>query len=300
MSSALILFPDFALILLGLGLRRVMHLGDTFWSGLDKLIYYILFPALLFSAIARTHIEFAAMGSFLLAGLATLGAGMALGLVARLWFAEAPRVFASYFQCAFRFNSYIGLAVVGKLHGAPGIAALGMLLGLAVPLANMAAVGMLARHGEGSVWRELIRNPLILATCSGLVFNLLGLELAQPVGQFLTRLSDAALATGLLAVGAALKLRGAQVRLAAGAYITAVKLLLMPAIALALAHTFGLGGLHYEVVVIFGALPTASSAYILAVRMKGDGPAVAWLISISTLASMVTLSLWIAVCCYRP
>lgn len=294
MSSALLLFPDFALILLGASLRRYAGLGDHFWSGLDKLIYFVLFPALLFSAIVRTHIDFAATAPFVAAGFCALGGGLLMGLPARWLFAQPPLVFASHLQCAFRFNSYIGLAVVGKLFGSAGIAALGILLGALVPLANMAAVGMLARHGEGPIWRELIKNPLILATSSGLIFNLLDFHLPEPLGHFLSRLADAALATGLLAVGAALKLRNAPIRLAAGIYITAVKLIATPLLTLVVARALGLDGLYFAVVVIFAALPTASSAYILAVRMGGDGPGVAWLISASTLTSMLTLAGWIA------
>jgi predicted permease len=219
---------------------------------------------------------------------------MLLGLLSRPMFAQPALTFASHFQCAFRFNSYIGLAVVGKLFGSQGIAALGILLGALVPLANMVAVGVLAQHSQAGILRELARNPLILATSSAVVCNLLGLELPEPLAHFLHRLGDAALATGLLAVGAALRLRGADIDLRSGAYTTVVKLLAMPALAWACARAFGLTGLYFDIAVIFGALPTASSAYILAVRMGGDGPGVAWLISISTLASMVTLTLWIA------
>ncbi len=77
-------------------------------------------------------------------------------------------------------------------------------------------------------------------------------------------------------------------------WFLAVKLLALPVLALAVGAWLGLSGLNYQVVVLFAALPTASSAYILAVRMGGDGRSVAWLISVSTLASMVTLPLWAA------
>ena len=86
-----------------------MHLGDHFWSGLEKLIYFVLFPALLFYAIARTRIDFAAAAPFVLSGVAAMGGGMLLGLLARPLFGPRPMVFASQFQCAYRFNSYIGL-----------------------------------------------------------------------------------------------------------------------------------------------------------------------------------------------
>jgi predicted permease len=154
---------------------------------------------------------------------------------------------------------------------------------------------MLARHGGVSLWRELAKNPLLLGTLAGLFWNLSGLPLPAPAGQFLGRLADAAIALGLLAVGAALKLDGKPGGgYAAGAWFLAVKLLALPLVALVLAPMAGLTGIYFDIALIFAALPTASSAYILAQRMGGDGRSVAWLISASTLAAMVTLPLWLA------
>ncbi|WP_126444087.1 AEC family transporter [Sulfuricystis multivorans] len=295
MNAVLTLLPDFALILLGLALRRWMALGDHFWTGVEKLVYFVLFPALLFNAMTKTPLTFSAV-PLLATGAAAMAGAMLLAMLVRPLFSLTPVSFASQFQCAFRFNSYIGLAVAAKLHGAAGIAAMGLLVGSMVPLANLAAVGMLARHGETTVWRELAKNPLFLATLVSLAWNLGGLPVPAPFGQFLGRLAEAAIALGLLAVGAALKLRGAigrEGRVAAG-YFLAVKLLAMPLIAWLVARQAGLGGVHFDVALVFAALPTASSAYILAQRMGGDGARVAWLISASTLMGMVTLPLWLA------
>jgi predicted permease len=297
-NIALALFPDFALILLGYGLRRLMPLGDHFWTGLEKLIYYVLFPALLFSAITRTPLSFAAV-PLIGTGAAAMAGAMLLALAARPFVRLTPLSYASQFQCAFRYNTYIGLAVAAKLHGAAGIAAMGLLAGGMVPFANIAAVWMLARHGEASVWRELAKNPLFLATVAALLWNLAGFGVPAPVGAFLGRLAEAAIALGLLAVGAALKLRGTLRNdghdgRALAAWLLAVKLVAMPLIALAVARAIGLAGIHFDVAIMFAALPTASSAYILAQRMGGDGARVAWLISASTLLGMATLPFWLA------
>lgn len=295
MQTTLALLPDFLLILLGQALRRWLHLGDHFWTGLEKLVYFVLFPALLFNSIARANLAWGEAAPLLLVGLLTMMTGMALGSLARWLFPISPASFASQFQCAFRFNTYIGLAVAAKLHGAAGIAAMGLLSGAMVPPANIAAVGMLARHGNASLWRELAKNPLVLATLAGLLWNLTGVPLPGPAGQFLGRLAEAAIALGLLAVGAALKLDGRPGGgYGAGAWFLAVKLLALPVAALGLARLMGLSGLYFDVALAFAALPTASSAYILAQRMGGDGRSVAWLISVSTLLAMLTLPLWLA------
>ena len=220
---------------------------------------------------------------------------MLLALAARL-FAITPISFASQYQCAFRFNSYIGLAVAGTLYGAPGIATMGILVGVMVPFANLAAVGMLARHGDTGVWRELAKNPLILATLAGVGANLAGFAPPAVVLHFLGRLAEAAIALGLLAVGAGLRIVGAggAATHAAAGYLLAVKLVAMPATAWLLIRGFGLGGIHADIALVFAALPTASSAYILARRMGGDGERVAWLISASTLLGMLSLPVWLA------
>ncbi|MGE5468763.1 MAG: AEC family transporter [Ignavibacteria bacterium] len=296
MATALALLPDFALILLGLALRRTMHLGDHFWSGIEKLVYFVLFPALLFNALVRTPIDWQAAPPLVATGAAAMGVAMLAGSAARLLSALTPISFASQFQCAFRFNSYIGLAVAGNLHGAAGIAAMGLLTGAMVPLANVAAVTMLARHGSAGVWRELARNPLILATLAGLAWNLTGWPMPEPALKLFGRLAEASIALGLLSVGAALRIRGAfgsGGRMAA-AWLMAVKLLLMPAAAIALARLLELKGVYFDIAVAFAALPTASSAYILTQRMGGDGARVAWLISATTLAAMLTLPAWLA------
>ena len=294
MHTVLLLLPDFALILLGAAIRRWMHLGDHFWSGVEKLVYFILFPALLVNAIMRTRLDLGAAVPLLVTAFAAMAAGMLLGLLPRLWLRMPELRFASMFQCAYRFNSYIALAVAGMLFGSPGIATMGLIVGAAVPFANLVSVWMLARHGEVGLWREVARNPLIWATAGGFLLNLAGFLPPAPLQAFLGRLADASIALGLIAVGAALRLDGtAGARFFSG-WLLAVKLLALPLIAVVVGRAVGLSGLNFQVVVLFAALPTASSAYILAMRMGGDGRSVAWLISASTLAAMLTLPLWAA------
>lgn len=294
MQTVLLLLPDFALILLGTMIRRWMHLGDHFWNGVEKLVYFILFPALLVNAILRTTLDLGAAMPLLATAFAAMFGGMLLALLPKLFTRMPALTYASMFQCGYRFNSYIALAVAGMLFGSPGIATMGLIVGAAVPFANLASVWMLARHGNVGLWREVARNPLIWATATGFVLNLAGFVPPAPLQSFLGRLADASIALGLITVGAALRLDGTSgVRLFSG-WLLAVKLLALPLIAVGVGSLLGLSGLYFQVVVLFAAMPTASSAYILAMRMGGDGRSVAWLISASTLAAMLTLPLWAA------
>ena len=147
MHTALLLLPDFSLILLGVAIRRWMHLGDHFWNGVEKLVYFILFPALLVSALIKTRIDLGAALPLLATAFVAMAGGMLLGLLPKLVVRLPALTYASLFQCGYRFNSYIALAVAGMLFGAPGIATMGLIVGAAVPVANLVSVWMLARHG---------------------------------------------------------------------------------------------------------------------------------------------------------
>lgn len=293
MQSLLLLLPDFCLILLGAGLRRSLLDQDGFWTGVEKLVYFVLFPALLFNALATADMDPGRTLPLFFSGLGVMAGGFALGWAGRPLMGLSAMGFASRLQCGYRFNTYIGIAIAGKLHGAPGVAMMGALCGAMVPFANIMAVGMMARHGQIGLWRELSRNPLVIATIAGLVFNLSGGVLAEPVQAFLSRLGNAAVALGLLTVGAALRWGNIGGRWAGSAWLVCVKLLALPALAWALGRQFGIEGVAFDILVLFAALPSASSAYILAMRMGGDGPGVAWLISVTTILAVATLSFWL-------
>lgn len=293
MAIATILLPDFLLILLGFTLIRVTNWGAAFWSGAEKLVYYVLFPALLFYSTARTPLNFAVTGKLLQTGLMTVGSGIALGWLAKPLFRPGPMIFESGVQTAFRFNSYIALAAASRLAGDAGTSLMALIIGFAVPLCNAAAVHALV-HRNGGLLKELARNPLLISTALGVAFNLAGLQLPEVLGATLARLGNASIALGLIMVGAGLRLSGLHEAKGIAAYFIAVKLLALPLVAYGVGRAMGLPLLQLQIAVMFGALPTASSAYVLAARMGGNGPFVAFLISAGTLLSIVTLPMWLA------
>lgn len=292
MSIASILLPDFMLILFGFVIIRITNWGNEFWIGMEKLVYYVLFPALLFYSTSRTPLDFAATGKLLQVALAACFTGIFLGWLAKPLFKPGPMIFESGVQTAFRFNSYLALAAANRLAGDQGTSMMALIIGFAVPLCNMAAVHALVHRG-GGLLKELAKNPLLLATAGGVIFNLLGLRVPELAGAFLSRLGNASIALGLIMVGAGLKLSGLQNAKGIASYFIAVKLLAVPACAYVLGKMLELPPLQLQIAVTFAALPTASSAYVLATRMGGNGPLVAFLISAGTLISLLSLPLWL-------
>jgi len=294
MSSALLLVPDFSLILIGWLLVRYTSFDRGFWAGVERLVYFVLFPALLLQSTNSAKFDFSSTSAMLGLALLTMVFGMAAGYMVKWVLRPSPVDFASGLQTAFRFNSYIGLALAARLGGGEGLALMALVVGVTVPLCNLVAVWALAQHGEARVLRELARNPLILATATGLATNLLGLHPPEVVAMTLSRLGSASTALGLMTVGAGLQMSGATGTVGPMAWWSGVKLLAMPCFAWLAGRYLPLTALQYQIVVVYASLPTASSAYILAVRMGGNGPMVAATISAMTIAAIVTTPVWLS------
>lgn len=289
MSYAAALLPDFLLIALGWLLCRHTALNRPIWDGVERLVYHLLFPALLFHAILRNPLQLGEVAPLVSSALAVTGVGVLLAHALGRWPGIDGRLHASGQQTAFRFNSYVALALSERLAGPAGVAWTGLILAVCVPVVNVAAVWPLARHGGQGTWRELARNPLIVATLGGLTGNLAGLQLPEVASTVLGRIGAAALPLGLMAVGAGLRFGALRESLALATAFMLIRHLALPLVAVGVVLAAGLPAAQQAVVVAFAALPTASSAYVLAVRMGGHGPFVAGLITVSTLISMAGL-----------
>jgi len=292
-NFAQLLLPDFSLILCGYFLCRYTGLNRPVWQQVEFLVYYFLFPVLLFHSIVKSPLDIQATSSFLFAGV---GMGFT-GILLSYTFPYLPwigrhidrRDHAASAQIGFRFNSYIALALVERLTGSEGMLLIAVLIGFCVPMFNVGAVWPMARHGESGFVKELIRNPLILATTSGLAFNLLGLRIPGFMDPTLTRIGAAALALGLMSAGAGMELKALNQGKLLGGLVLILKHLILPCLAWGLAQLFELNLLQTTVLLIFSGLPTASSCYVLAARMGYNGPYVAGLVTLSTLLGMVSL-----------
>lgn len=291
---AFALLPDFLLIAIGFLICRYTPLDRSVWDGAERLVYYVLFPVLLFNSIVRQPLDPGTLASLGAVGLVVVAAGIVLAYALARWPGVDAHAHAAGAQCAFRFNSYIALALAERLGGAAGVAATAVLVSLAVPLCNVAAVWPLARQGGHGYLRELLRNPLILSTVAGLVANLLGLKLPEPVAITVQRIGLAALPIGLMAVGAGLRFGALRDAPGLAAALLAIRHLVLPVLAVALVLATQLTTVQQMVVVMFAALPTASSAYVLAARMGGHAAYAAGLVTVSTLLGMVSVPLALA------
>lgn len=299
MNYAQLLLPDFSLILLGYLLCRYTPLNRSVWQPVESLVYYLLFPVLLFQSIVKSPIDLGATSHFIAAGVVAglLGIALSYSLPRWPWLGRRipARDHAASAQVGFRFNSFIGLALAEPLAGPQGLLLMAVLIGVCVPLFNIAAVWPMARSGERGFVRELIRNPLIVATLAGLTANLLGFRIPDWMAPTVSRISASSLALGLMSAGAGMQLGLLAHAKALSAGILSIRHFVQPLIAFGMARLFALDATQTLILLAFSALPTASTCYVLAARMGHNGSYVAGLVTLSTVLGMLSLPFALAV-----
>lgn len=289
--------PAFGLLALGALLKRRLLPDDAVWAGIERLIFWVLLPSLLVTAIGSVRLGEVPVGGMMLAIWAALALGTALSVLVARGFRQPHASLVCVVMGGIRFNNLLGFAVAGALFGAPGVALGAVATGLIVPfvqfITNAAfALGRPGPFRAGPALRQILSNPLMLACVAGFAVAALG-GLPPGLRPLTEALGRASVALGLLAVGAALSLGALRDRLGLQLATAALKLLLVPALTLGFCLALGLAPLATAMAVLFMALPTAATSYVMARAMGGDAPLMAAITTSEHLLSVLTLPLWL-------
>jgi hypothetical protein len=294
------LAPIFLVIALGIGARRWPVNSETFWSGAERLTYFVLFPALLVARLSANPIPTAGVVPAIAALIGPVLVLSALLPLAMPLLRMSGADFATFLMASIRFNTYAGLAASVALFGARGLAVFAILLAIYIPIVNVISCLALGRWASPAattpryLMLAIVTNPLVLACALGIGLNLAGIVLPAAASGTLDIMGKAALGLGLLCVGASLRWRSlVESRWPIGG-AALVKLVGLPLLAGLACHVLGVGGVERSVVVLFAALPASPAAYVLARQMGGNAEMMAGIITATTPLAMVTIPVALA------
>lgn len=298
-AVAVAIVPAALLVGLGLGLRRAGFLPDGFWPGAERLSYYVLLPALLLQGITAADLSAVPVGRLALCVVPPILLVFGALAVARPRLGLDGPAFTSLVQGSVRFNNYIGLVLAVGLFGQPGLALAAVANALIVPTVNVVCALAFAWYGpvRFGLSKALLRaamNPLVLGCVGGAALQALGLRLPAGLDAFVKALGGAALPLGLLCVGAAFDVAAIGVGRRAALLATVAKFVAMPLLTAALVRWTGLAGPPATVAILFHALPTASSAYIMARQLGGNAPLMAGIVALQTLVAAAAIPVALA------
>lgn len=301
-AISLSILPIFLLLIFGYLLRRNNFPSVEFWPLADKINYWVLFPSLLFYRTSTAPLDGDIVGPFALALIGALVACAIIALISVKVFGISNYVGGSLFQGATRHNTFIAFATAETFFGSEGLLLAAVATSILVPPTNLFCVTALVTYGgknspislKKRLIQELARNPLLIAIGAGVTLNLTGLGPLPVIHDMAGILSRAALPVALLCVGAGLHIRAIKAEAKSLILSSIAKLLIFPAIMISTVIVTGLDGVAAVILIIYGAVPTASSGYALAKQLGSDPQVMAAIITVQTLLSMITLPLTIA------
>lgn len=298
------LLPVLIVIATGWAIHRFGIIDDAGRVGIEKLAYYVLFPCLIVLTLSGADygaLPWQALGATLFLSVLTMAAlCLVLYPVLTRRVGISGPAFTSVFQGATRWNTFIALALSGSLFGTEGLTLVAVAIVAMVPVLNLMAVTVLARHAGTTrpplrvLLKEIAKNPLIVACVIGLLLSLVGIEPAGPFEDALDIFGRAGLAVALVAVGLGLDVSALRRPRPAHLIAIGLRLIAMPAIGIGYAAIFGLTGAALGTAVVSLAVPTAANAYLLAQRMGGDAKLMAEIITLQTMGAAITLTAWLA------
>jgi hypothetical protein len=293
------LVPVFLLIATGFALRRWLIQQDSHWIGLERLLYYVMFPALLIDSLSRAdlaHVPVLAVGGTLLISVLVMSAlCLAIRPLLTQQLGTSASSFTSLFQGATRWQTFVALAVAGNLYGDLGLALASVAMVAMIPLLNALAVWVLARYATPARpdWRRvllaIVQNPFIWACAIGLALNPMAAWIPGPAHAFVDALGRSSLALGLLIVGAGLRIVELVHPSATTFIACALKLIVMPAMAILIGMALGLAGTNLSVIACCASVPASSNSYVLARQMGGNASLMAQILTFQTALAAVTM-----------
>ena len=294
--------PIFLIIATGYLLFRFRVVGESVWSAIEHICFYLLMPALIMRTLARANlgdlpvVDFALVLLVAILGMATILIATQALILKR--HPESGPSFSSIFQGATRFHGFVAVAVIGPLYGDQGLALAALALAVMVPLLNVISVIVLSIYGRSdnrpdfvSIARKIFGNPLIIACVIGLAFNALGIP--DVVFDTIEIIGAGGLGLALLAVGAGMKLgQAARHKILLFIGVT-IRLVGMPCIIILMSWLLGLEGLPRTVAIIAGAVPTAASSYVMARKMGGNAELMSSIVTFQIIVAFFTLPAFI-------
>jgi hypothetical protein len=294
------LFPVLALILFGAAVKHWRITDVAFLRTSDRLVYFVFFPLMLFWKIGSAPLQFDGGWRYLPASaLAVLGV-CGLSLVFIRFLPVAAFQAGSFNQGCYRFNTYIGMAVVINAFGEAGVQLYGILIGLIIPMINVLCVSVLIWYGEDArnqgnrltaTLKHLLANPLIIACVAGILYSRMIGSFAVPIDNTLKLMSQVTLPLALFSIGGSLTFSNLRDNMGLALASAMFKLAVLPLLGLLLLWLFGVTGLAWKVSMLFFALPTSTAIYILSSQLHSDTELASAVIVMSTLLSFGSMAL---------
>ena len=202
-------------------------------------------------------------------------------------------------QGLFRSNFVIfGLPITESLFGSEKVGVAAILIAIIVPLFNMLSVLALETFRDGKlnfkkIFIGIIKNPLIIASCLGVLTLLLKIKIPTAIEKTISDVSKIATPLSLILLGASFKFDNIKKYLKQTTIAVIGKTILIPCIILPICIMFGYRDVELSTLMIIFAAPTAISSFTMAKQMDSDSDLAGQIVVFTSAFCVITVFMWI-------
>lgn len=296
-----IMLPLLIMLAVGWFLRRIGLMTEPVTQGLNKMIFKVFLPVLLFNNMRTMDVSTMpgmAYAAYIFLSVLVLFGVLQL-IVPRL--VKDVRQSTVTVQALFRTNfAILGVPLMLSIFDQAGMATVTLALPVVIPVYNVLAVFALApcsgkTNLTGTI-KKIVTNPLIIGVALGAIVLLLGNPIPAFAHEVLSDLSSLTTPLSLLVLGASLRWQGVKANRKTIAWTLLFKQLVFPLCFTGIAVLLGFRNMELGVITILFSAPTAVSSFPMAQAMGGDGELAASYVALTTICSMGTLFLMIYLC----
>ena len=293
------IIPLVTLLFLGSVLKFSGIINENFLKTSDKLVYFIFFPVMLFWKIGGSSTDYGVSINLCIAVIISVLTVYLLSIAAIFLFNISSFQAGAFSQACYRFNTYIGMAIVMTTLGEPGVRYFGLLIGFVIPVINVLAVGTLIWHSGGkgsfgenavSLVKALLYNPLIIGSVAGILFSRFNFSFPVSIDNTFRLMTSVTMPLALISIGGSLRFAGLKQNSKNSLIAATLKIIILPVLGFFILKVFSVNEIPFKAGMIFFALPTSTAIYILSAQLKSDTELASAAIFLSTLLSFISLS----------
>ena len=295
--------PIFLMMVLGLFFNKIGWMDEEFANKMNKFVFRIPLPVLLFGDLAVVEIKEAWDTKFVIFCfiITLISITIAIGISCLL---KDRSIQGEFIQGAYRSSAaLLGIAFIQNIYGNSGQAPL-MIIG-SVPLYNVMAVIVLSffhperKAIDKAVWMKtlkgIVTNPIIIGIVAGLIWSACKIPMPAILNKTVTSIGGMSTPMGLMAMGATFDFRKALGKIKPAVTATIMKLIVFVAIFLPIAVKLGFRQEELIAILVMLGSATTVSSFVMAKNMGHEGVLSSSVVMLTTLFSAFTLTGWLYV-----
>lgn len=299
--SVNVILPIFILVSLGLILKRLHVIGDDFSGAVDKLIFKVCLPAMLFMEVSGSELSEALNPKLALFAAVGIALAFLVSTLIVIFAVKDNGKRGALVQGICRSNfAILGVPLIDNMFGEDGLTEVALVMPITILLFNTFSVVVLSvfapkesqltpAQTAKKIFINIVTNPLVIGVVLGIPFMVWKIDLPLVADKTLQYLANLVTPAALISLGTTVRLDSFKERVGCAIAGALGRTVILPAVMVTAAALLGFRGAPLGIILVLFGAPTAVSSYIMAKNMKSDHELAGQILLLTTMLCLFTI-----------